>query len=76
MDVDFDPDAANVAKHGVSLRFGARVLDDVDVLIVPTVRVDDEERFKAVGKVDGELWTAVHVYRGDAFHFSAQEQCW
>lgn len=72
MDVEFDPDkdAGNLVKHGVSLRFGARVLDDVDVLIVPTVRADDEEeRFKAIGEVDGDLWTAVHVYRGDNVRF-------
>ena len=72
MDVEFDPDkdAANLAKHGVSLRFGARVFGDVDVLIIPTVRADDEEeRFKAIGEVDGDLWTAVHVYRGDKVRF-------
>ena len=72
MDVEFDPDkdAANLEKHGVSLRFGARVFDDVDVLIIPTVRADDEEeRFKAIGEVDGDLWTAVHVYRGDKVRF-------
>lgn len=72
MDVEFDPDkdAVNLEKHGVSLRFGARVLDDVDVLIIPTVRADDEEeRFKAIGGVDGDLWTAVHVYRGDNVRF-------
>ena len=72
MDVEFDPDkdAANLEKHGVSLRFGARVFDDVDVLIIPTVRAaDEEERFKAIGEVDGDLWTAVHVYRGDNVRF-------
>ena len=72
MDVEFDPDkdAANLEKHGVSLRFGARVFDDVDVLIIPTVRAaDEEERFKAIGEVDGDLWTAVHVYRGDKVRF-------
>ncbi len=72
MDVEFDPDkdAANLERHGVSLRFGARVLDDADVLVVPTIRAaDEEERFKAIGEVDGDLWTAVHVYRGDNVRF-------
>jgi uncharacterized protein len=25
--------------------------------------------FKAIGRVDGDLWTAVHVYRGDVVRF-------
>lgn len=68
MIVDYDPDkdAANRIKHGVPLAFGARVFEDVDVAIVPTVRIgDEEERFKAIGMVDGKLWTAIHVWRGD-----------
>jgi len=72
MNVEFDPgkDAANLQKHGVSLRFGARVLSDGDVLIVPTLRAgDEEERFKAINEVDGDLWTAIHVYRGDKVRF-------
>lgn len=72
MDVEFDPDkdTANLAKHGVSLRWGTRVLEDFDVLIVPTIRDgDEEERFKAIGLVNGDLWTAVHVYRGDKVRF-------
>jgi len=67
MVVDFDPakDATNRDKHGVPLAFGARVFEDVDVAIVPTVRIGDEaERFKAVGLVDGKLWTPIHVWRG------------
>ena len=72
MDVEFDPDkdAANLTKHGVSLRFGARIFGDVDVLIVPTLRSDDEEeRFKAIGRVQDEIRTAVQVYRGDNVRF-------
>jgi uncharacterized DUF497 family protein len=69
MDVEFDPekDAINHAKHGVSLAFGERLWGDPDVIIVPTVRVEDgEQRFRAIGEVGGRLWTAVHVYRGEA----------
>ena len=68
MRFDFDPakDAANRLKHGVPLSFGARVFDDEDAQFMPTVRIEDEEeRFKAVGLVDGKLWTAVHVERDD-----------
>lgn len=67
MIVDFDPakDAANRARHGVPLAFGARVFEDPRLMIRTTLRFgDEEERFKAVGMVDGKLWTAVHVWRG------------
>ena len=67
MIADFDPDkdAINRAKHGVPLAFGLRVFEDAAVAIVPTVRIgDEEERSKAIGVVDGKLWTVIHVWRG------------
>ncbi|HYI63680.1 MAG TPA: BrnT family toxin [Allosphingosinicella sp.] len=67
MIVDFDraKDEANRAKHGVPLAFGARLFEDPRLTILPTLRLgDEEERFKAVGMVDGKLWTAVLVWRG------------
>ncbi|MCP3735727.1 BrnT family toxin [Sphingomonas sp. RP10(2022)] len=66
MDITFDPakDVINRAKHGVSLAFGEQIWADDAVVIVPTIRVEDgERRFRAIGIVDGRLWTAVHVYR-------------
>ena len=66
MDIAFDPakDVINRAKHGVSLAFGARIWTDDAAVIVPTIRVEDgERRFRAIGMVEGRLWTAVHVYR-------------
>lgn len=69
MKIEFDPekDFANRAKHGVSLEFGRVVFEDPDALILPTIRGEDgEERYKAIGKIGDRLWTAVHVYRGDA----------
>jgi uncharacterized DUF497 family protein len=68
MVVDFDPakDEANRIKHGVPLAFGVRVFADSDVAIAPTLRLgDEEERFKAIGLVDGKLYTAIHVWRGE-----------
>ena len=68
MRVAFDPakDESNRAKHGVSLGFGARIFDDANASIIPTVRIgDEEERFKIIGLVDGRLWTAIHVWRED-----------
>lgn len=72
MDIEFDPakDIVNLAKHGVSLAFGARVLEDRRSILVPTVRIEDgERRIRAIGLVDGRLWTAVHVVRGSVTRF-------
>jgi len=72
MEIEFDTikDAANQQKHGVPLSFGANIFDDPDMLIVPTIRDEDgEERSKAIGMVDGKLWTAIHVYRLQAIRF-------
>ena len=45
---------------------GVRVFEDANVAIIPTVRLgDEEERFKAVGLIDGKYWTAIHVWRGE-----------
>lgn len=68
MIVTFDPDKdeSNRIKHGVPLLFGLQVFEDADVAIIPTLRLgDEEERFKAIGLVDGKYWTAVHVWRGE-----------
>jgi uncharacterized DUF497 family protein len=47
MQFEFDPekDDTNRSKHGVSLAFGARVLEDVDYLLV------GEDRYKVIGMV-------------------------
>lgn len=72
MKFEFDPakDEANRFKHGLRLSFGKRVFDDLDHVIVPTIRIrDEEERFKAIGMVNGKLHTAIHVWRGQAIRF-------
>lgn len=57
-------------KHGVPLSFGANIFDDPEMLVVSTIRDEDgEERSKAIGMIDGKLWTAIHVYRGQAVRF-------
>ncbi len=68
MKYEFDPakDEANRFKHGLRLAFGRRIFGIPDHAVVPTVRIGDEEaRFKAIGLVDGKLYTAVHVLRGE-----------
>lgn len=68
MELEWNPakDEANRFKHGLRLEFGKRVFDDPDYAIVETFRIGDEEhRFKAIGLVEGKLYTAIHVYRGN-----------
>ena len=51
---DPDKDAINRQKHRLSLAFGERIFEDIDYLIVPSIRKQDgEERFKVVGKDGG-----------------------
>lgn len=72
MEIEFDPvkDAANQQKHGLPLSAGVSIFDDIDHLIVPSIReIDGEPRFKAIGLVDGKLRTAIFVWRGDAVRF-------
>jgi uncharacterized DUF497 family protein len=72
MKIEFDStkDEINRQKHGLSLRFGAQIFDDPDLLILPTIRdMDGEERYKAVGLVEGRLYTAVHVWREETVRF-------
>ena len=66
IEFDADKDEINRFKHGLSLTFGKRVFADPLMAVMPTVRIgDEEERHKAIGMVDGKLYTAVHVWRGD-----------
>ena len=68
MEFEWDPlkDEANRFKHGVRLSFGKRIFDDPDHIISTSIRpVDEEDRNKAVGIVEGKLYTAVHVWRDE-----------
>ena len=69
MEFEFDPAKveANLFKHRVRLAFGRRVFDDPDHIISSSIRlVDGEDRNKAVGMIEGKLYTAIHVWRGEA----------
>ena len=65
MDIEFDPtkDAANIAKHGVSLSRAA----DLDMLAVEhDIRFDyGEARFRAWGLIDGEAYCFAFTTRDD-----------
>jgi uncharacterized DUF497 family protein len=66
VDFEFDPnkDATNRAKHHLPLSFGRRIFDDPFIAVLPSFRpIDGEDRYKAIGMVDGKLFTAIYVIR-------------
>jgi uncharacterized protein len=69
VEIEFDPDKdeINRFKHRLPLAFGKRVFADPAHDVITTHReVDREKRFKAIGMVDGKLYTAVFVPRETA----------
>ena len=72
MEIEFDlqKDAVNREKHGVSLSFAQGIFEDPRMLVIASIRPEDgEERYKAIGMIEGKLWSAVHVYRGEVVRF-------
>jgi uncharacterized protein len=66
IEYDADKDEINRFKHGLSLAFGRDILTAPDSVFVSTIRIDDEEeRWKAIARINGKLYTAVHVWRDE-----------
>jgi uncharacterized protein len=66
MEIEFDPakDAANVAKHGVSLADAGR-LDLLAAAVIIDDRADyGETRYRAFGRIDGEGYCLAFAVRG------------
>lgn len=63
MDVAFDPDkdAANIAKHGISL---SRLIEMERIVVVPDDRFA-EPRFRFYGLIDGRSYCAAVAFRAD-----------
>ncbi len=66
MDVEFDPgkDAANIAKHGVSLRAGRVVLENMVGEEQDPRSYGGEVRMRAFGPIQGRLFCCVYTMRG------------
>lgn len=63
MSIAFDPakDAANIAKHGVSLARAA----DLDVFVQTFDGRFDEPRYRAFGLIDGQVYCLAFTYRDE-----------
>ena len=68
MDVEFDDakDAANIAKHGVSLALGAVVLENCLGEVIDDRRDYGETRVNAFGLVAGRLFACTYTMRNGA----------
>lgn len=69
MEFEFDPakDEANRFKHGLRLQFGLEVFADREHVFAESFRaVDGEDRYKAIGLIEGKLYTVIHVWRDDS----------
>ena len=68
MEFEFDgtKDAANLAKHGVSLALGAVVLANPIGEVVDDRREYGEHRINAFGLVGGRLFACTYTIRNDA----------
>ncbi len=70
--MNFDPakNRANLAKHGLELSFGDRVMADARALHVVDDRMDyGEERWNALGMVDGVVYHLTYTDREDGFRY-------
>ena len=64
IEFDADKDEINRFKHRLPLALGKRIFADPYHALLPTFRAEDgEDRYKAVGLIDGKLYTAVFVWR-------------
>ena len=67
MDIEFDDakDAANIAKHGVSLVLGAVVLENRIGVVADDRRQYGETRMNAFGLVAARLFACTYTMRGE-----------
>jgi uncharacterized DUF497 family protein len=58
--------AINIANHKLAFDVAIQVFDDPKVAIVPTIREQDgEDRYKAIGEIEGRLFVVVFTMRGE-----------
>jgi uncharacterized protein len=58
--------ASNFAKHGLAFNEAIRLFNDPEHVVVATFReLDNESRFKAIGRIGARLYTVVFTRRGE-----------
>jgi uncharacterized DUF497 family protein len=68
--------AANLIKHGVPFAYAARVFLDPDLIDFDATRPEDGEvRRKAVGMIEGRLFTVVYTERVGLIRIISARRC-
>jgi uncharacterized DUF497 family protein len=68
VDFEWDDEKAlsNKTKHGITFEETIAVFADEDLMVLNASRpADGEERFKAVGRIEGRLFIVVYAQRGE-----------
>jgi uncharacterized DUF497 family protein len=62
---EFDPakSEANLAKHGIDFVDAQALWLDDELLLLRSRPEEPEERWLAIGQIDGKCWTAIITYR-------------
>lgn len=60
---DENKSQTNQQKHGIDFTEAQKLWEDENLLEFPARKVEDEERFFAIGIIDDKHWTAVITYR-------------
>jgi len=67
---------SNLAKHGVPVPYAARVFLDSGIVDLDTSRPGDGElRRKAVGNIEGRLFTVVYTLRDGCIRMISARRC-
>ncbi len=64
MNYEFDPkkSEANKRKHGINFVEAQALWDDPDLILIPA-KTTDENRFLAIGRIQGKHWSAIITCR-------------
>ena len=79
MEFEFDPakSAANKDKHGIDFVEAQALWRDGGLeVVLSKSRMTDEERFLAIGRIDGRHWTAICTLRGEAIRIISVRRAW
>jgi uncharacterized DUF497 family protein len=68
--------ASNLAKHGVSFTYATRVFLDAALIDLDAFQPGDREiRRKAIGMIEGRIFTVVYTVRGSVVRIISARRC-
>ncbi len=63
---DLNKSYANKEKHGIDFVEAQALWNDPDLLEIPAKKLEDENRYLLIGKIEKKYWSAVITYRNDS----------